>query len=66
MSDFQPNWQKMSVSAVIVLKPFSNHQSHYNGSGFFCYNSQAATAREMFDPSTDAESLLGSTKKNIF
>ena len=30
------------------------------GSRFFCYNSPAAVAREVFKPSTDAESLLGS------
>ena len=27
------------------LKPFNDHQSHYSGSMFFCYNSPAATAR---------------------
>ena len=35
-------------------------RSQLIGSRFFCYNSPAAAAREVFKPSTDAESLLGS------
>jgi len=38
------------------LKPFT----------FFGYNSPAAIARELFKPSTDPTSLLGSIKKNCF
>ena len=34
--------------------------------GFFCYNSPVASATEVFKPSTDAESLLGSIKKKFF
>jgi len=40
--------------------PFNDHRSQLIGSRFFCYNSPAAAAREVFKPSTDAESLLGS------
>ena len=45
------------------LQPFNDHRSQLIGSRFFCYNSPAAAAREVFKPSTDAESLLGSIKK---
>ena len=41
-------------------KRFNDHRSQLIGSRFFCYNSPAAAAREVFKPSTDAESLLGS------
>jgi len=34
--------------------------------GFFGYNSPAAIARELFKPSTDAASILGSIKKKFF
>ena len=45
---------------------FNKHRSQLIGSSFFCYNSPAAAAREVFKPSTDAKSLLGSIKKNFF
>ena len=48
------------------IPPFNDHRSQLIGSRFFCYNSPAAAAREVFKPSTDAESLLGSIKKNFF
>jgi len=48
------------------LKPFNDRARHPSGARFFCYNSPAASATEVFKPSTDAESLLGSIKKNIF
>ena len=44
----------------------NDHRSQLIGSRFFCYNSPAAAAREVFKPSTDAESLLGSIKKKFF
>jgi len=47
-------------------KPFNDHRSQLIGSRFFCYNSPAAAAKEVFKPSTNAESLLGSIKKKIF
>jgi len=43
----------------------NDYASHYSGSRFFCYNLPAASATEVFKPSTDAESLLGSIKKNF-
>ena len=43
-----------------LSEPFNDHRSQLIGSRFFCYNSPAAAAREVFKPSTDAESLLGS------
>jgi len=51
---------------VSIFKPSNDNQSHYNGSMFVCYNSPAATAKEVFKPSTDAESLLGSIKEKSF
>jgi len=43
-----------------------SHVSHCSGWHFFGCNSPAAIAREVFKPSTDAASLLGSIKKNFF
>ena len=48
------------------INPFNDRASHYSGSCIFGYNSAPAAAREVFKPSTYAESLLGSIKKNIF
>jgi len=45
------------------LKPFNDRASQKIGARFFGYNSLAAIARELFKPSTDAASLLGSIKK---
>jgi len=36
------------------------------GASFFGYNSPAAIARELFEPSTDVARLLGSIKKKKF
>ena len=51
---------------ILPVCPFNDHRSQLNGSRFFCYNSPAAAAREVFKPSTDAESRLGSIQKKIF
>jgi len=48
------------------IKPFNDCASHYSDSKFFCYNLPATSATEVFKPSTDAESHLGSIKKKIF
>ena len=48
------------------LGPFNDRASHYSATCIFGYNSAPAAAREVFKPSTDAESLLGSIKKKIF
>ena len=48
------------------ISPFNDHQSHYSGSSFFCYNTAPAAAREVFKPSTDSASLLVSSQKTIF
>jgi len=48
-----------------TLEPLNAHASHLNGRHFFGHNTPAAAAREVFKPSTDAESLLGSIKKNV-
>jgi len=53
-------------SILFCTQPFNDHRSQLIGSRFFCYNSPAAAAREVFKPSTDAESLLGSIKKKKF
>jgi len=47
----------------MVLKPFNDHQSHYNGPSCFGYNSSAAAAREVFKPFTDSASLVVSSQK---
>ena len=47
------------------LLPFNDHQSHYSGSSFFCYNSAPAAAREVFKPSTDSASLVVSSQKKF-
>ena len=49
-----------------ALNPFNDRASHYSATHIFGYNSAPAAAREVFKPSTDAESLLGSIKKKIF
>ena len=60
------NWWKSGQNPwnfrQCLLKPFNDHAGHYNGPCFFGYNSPAATARELFKPSTDVTSLLGSIK----
>jgi len=48
------------------VKPFNDHQSHYNGSCIFGYNSATAAAREVFKHSTDSASLVVSSQKKIF
>jgi len=48
------------------LKPLYDRAGHYCGSCIFGYNSAPAAAREVFKPSTDAESRFDSIKKNIF
>jgi len=48
---------------AMVLKPFNDHQSHYNGPSCFGYNSSAAAAREVFKPFTDSASLVVSSQK---
>ena len=53
-------------SLCVGKPPFNDHQNHYNGSCFFCYNLPDANAREVFKPTTDAGSLLGSIKKKNF
>ena len=53
-------------SSRSLYPPSNDHRSQLIGSRFFCYNSPAAAAREVFKPSTDVESLLGSIKKKIF
>ena len=60
---------KANLSALTLFlgcKIANDHRSQLIGSRFFCHNSPAAAAREVFKPSTDAESLLGSIKKNFF
>ena len=39
---------------ISELNPRNDHQSHYSGSSFFCYNSAPAAAREVVKPSTDS------------
>jgi len=48
------------------LKPFKDRARQYIGACFFSYNSPVAIARELFKPSTDAASLLGSIKRKFF
>ena len=48
------------------MNPFNDHQGHYSGSSFFCYNSAPAAAREVFKLSTDSASLVVSSQKKIF
>jgi len=48
------------------LGPFNDRASHYSATCIFGYNSAPAAASEVFKPSTDAESLLGSIKKTFF
>ena len=48
------------------LGPFNDRASHYSATCIFGYNSAPAAAREVFKPSTDAESLLVSIKKTFF
>ena len=54
------------VIRLCLCQPFNDRAGHYSGSCIFCYNSAPAAAREVFKPSTDAESLLGSIKKKHF
>ena len=46
--------------------PFNDRASQWIGSRFFGYNVPAAIARALFNPSTDAASLLGSINKKFF
>ena len=50
---------------IIDIIHFNDHQSHYNGSCIFDYNSALAAAREVFKPSTDSASLVVSSQKKI-
>jgi len=53
----------LNPSLFGCIKTLNYHAGHYNGPCFFCYKSLAATARELFKPSKNAASLLGSIKK---
>ena len=46
-------------------KARASRLSHFRDMYVFYYNSPAAIARELFKPSTDAASLVGSIKKNF-
>ena len=59
----------MRLDYEILLKsphPFNDHRSQLIGSSLFCYNSLAAAAREVFNPSPDSASLVVSSQKKIF
>jgi len=58
--------QKSRSIAAIKGWPFNAHAGHLSGRDFFGHNSPAAAAREVFKPSKDAASLLGSIKKFFF
>ena len=51
---------------LLILQPFNDRASHFSGSCIFGYNSAPAAAREVFKPSTDSASLVGSSQKKIF
>jgi len=46
-------------------KARASRLSHFRDMYVFYYNSPAAIARELFKPSTDAASLVGSITKNF-
>jgi len=48
------------------FNPLTTARTNRLACAFFGYNSPAAIARELFKPSTDAQSLLGSIKNKFF
>jgi len=53
-------------ASLRTYKTLQRPRAPINWREFFGYNSPAAIARELFKPSTDAASLLGSIKKIFF
>jgi len=39
------SYRTLNYDCAKLSQPFNDHQSHYSGSSFFCYDSPAATAR---------------------
>ena len=69
--DFFSNKERRIFSRIRTHQSASEtslnaHQSHYSGYRFFGYNSLAAAAREVFEPSTDSASLVVPSQKTIF